>query len=54
MKTTVFILGVLGVFSFASCRCNLEEDEQSEKKKDNIEVSNNKAGASENDTLNIR
>ncbi len=33
MKTTAFILGILGVFSFASCRCNLEEDEPSDKRK---------------------
>ncbi|SHL69602.1 hypothetical protein [Chryseobacterium contaminans] len=52
MKTTAIILGVLGLFSFASCRCNLEEDEQSDKKKDNIEV--NKNAEAKNDTLNIR
>lgn len=54
MKTTAFILGVLGIFSFASCRCNLEEDEQPDKKKNNVEVSNTTAGPSEKDTLSIR
>lgn len=27
MKTTALILGVLSVFAFSSCRCNLDEDE---------------------------
>ncbi|WP_419494644.1 hypothetical protein [Chryseobacterium bernardetii] len=54
MKTTAFILGILGVFSFASCRCNLEEDEPSDKKKNNVQASSNTARSPESDSLSIR
>lgn len=55
MKTAAFILGIIGLFTFASCRCNLEEDE-SEKNKtsETSDTTHDKMQSQESDTLNIR
>lgn len=52
MKTTAFILGIMGLFTFVSCKCNLEEDES--EKKPETEEHNRKFEKSESDTLHIQ
>ncbi|WP_426478591.1 hypothetical protein ACP3T3_03760 [Chryseobacterium sp. CBSDS_008] len=54
MKTTVFILGVLGLFTFTSCRCNIDEDEDRNRDQKNKAAAAGKAGMPESDTLSIR
>ncbi|MFS4469939.1 hypothetical protein [Chryseobacterium sp. T20] len=54
MKTTAFILGVLSVFAFNSCRCNIDEDENRKRAQKNNPPSAGKTGLPESDTLNIR
>lgn len=54
MKTTAFILGVLSVFAFSSCRCNLDEDESKKRDQKSKAVNADKSGLPESDTLKIR
>lgn len=55
MKTSAFILGVLGLFTFASCRCNLDEDESEKRKASKAAGTGKKAmNSPESDTLAIR
>lgn len=54
MKTTALILGVLSLFTFTSCRCNLDEDENRKRDQKNNHATTAKTGIPESDTLNIR
>lgn len=51
MKTTALILGVLSLFTFTSCRCNIDEDENRKRDQKNNTA---KVRIPESDTLNIR
>ncbi|WP_164723259.1 hypothetical protein [Chryseobacterium aureum] len=53
MKTTALILGVLSLFAFASCRCNIDEDENKKRDQKNP-PSAGKTDVPESDTLSIR
>lgn len=54
MKTTAFILGVLSLFAFTSCRCNIDEDENRKRDQKNNPPSAGKTNLPESDTLSIR
>ncbi|WP_167459722.1 hypothetical protein [Chryseobacterium arthrosphaerae] len=54
MKATALILGVLSVFAFSSCRCNLDEDESKKRDQKSNAAITGKTGLPESDTLNIR
>jgi hypothetical protein len=54
MKTTALILGVISLFAFTSCRCNIDEDENKKRDQKNNPVNTGKTGLPESDTLSIR
>ncbi|MEF9478332.1 hypothetical protein OWR28_12115 [Chryseobacterium sp. 1B4] len=54
MKTTTLILGVLSLFTFTSCRCNIDEDENRKRDQKNNPANTAKTGIAESDTLKIR
>lgn len=54
MKTTALILGVISLFAFASCRCNIDEDENRKRDQKNNPPNTGKTGLPESDTLSIR
>ncbi|WP_276875610.1 hypothetical protein [Chryseobacterium joostei] len=47
MKTTAFILGVLSLFAFASCRFNIDEEENKKRDQKNNQPSAGRTGLSE-------
>lgn len=54
MKTTALILGVISLFAFTSCRCNLDEDENQKRDQKSSSTTADKSGVTESDTLSIR
>lgn len=52
MKITALVLGMISAFAFASCKCDLEEDEPKNKKI--TEKTAAKTGMPESDTLQIK
>ncbi|MBE4948856.1 hypothetical protein [Chryseobacterium culicis] len=54
MKTTAIILGVLSVFEFSACRCNIDEDENRKRDQKNSPAGVNRTGVPESDTLSIQ
>ncbi|SMO45403.1 hypothetical protein SAMN06265171_101935 [Chryseobacterium rhizoplanae] len=54
MKATALILGVISLFAFTSCRCNIDEDENKKRDQKNNPANAGKTGLPENDTLSIR
>ncbi|MGV2450754.1 UNVERIFIED_CONTAM: hypothetical protein POZ17_11130 [Ralstonia mannitolilytica] len=54
MKTTALILGVISLFAFTSCRCNIDEDENQKRDQKSSSSNTDKSGLPESDTLSIR
>lgn len=54
MKTTALILGVISLFAFTSCRCNIDEDENKKRDQKSSSSNTDKSGLPESDTLSIR
>ncbi|RKE81398.1 hypothetical protein [Chryseobacterium sp. AG363] len=54
MKTTALILGVISLFAFTSCRCNIDEDESKKRDQKSSSSNTDKSCLPESDTLSIR
>ncbi len=56
MKTTALLLGILGLFTFSSCKCDFDEDEAENKYDKEKTVSNDQYTntIAQNDTLRVK
>lgn len=54
MKTTVLLLGIIGLFAMSSCRCDFDEDEPKNKYDGDKSDTHKNTGSAENDTLRIQ
>ena len=55
MKTAALIIGIVSVYIFTSCRCDIDEKDSKENTTESENTKKKTSGNnSENDTLNIR